>query len=134
MGSLEGCRLFKIRGVREVIKKLSNGGELTKGNMYSIVQNLVSDGVGINWRDDLYSELYIPPNGSAKKFSNVFKALLDGQVIRPGLRFECESCLASDWYHVSEFGERFVCRYCFNEGRVPFNSSAEWKYRSDGIF
>lgn len=52
MGSLHfDCRMFKVKGVREIITRLSNGSTLTKGNMHDIVTRA--------WQADANEELYI---------------------------------------------------------------------------
>jgi len=60
MGSLPyDCRIFKLRGVRDVIDRLSGGETLTKGNMCQIVTSTTPDSFGQNWQPDLYENLFI---------------------------------------------------------------------------
>jgi hypothetical protein len=136
MGSLHfDCRVFKFRGVREVIRRLSNGSTLTQGNMRDIIRSEEQDQFGRNWRSDLYDDLIIragrrhPPD-----FSDIFQVLLERRVIRPGFTMRCDACNGEDWYHISEFGETYTCRFCFSERRVNFARQREWQYRSDGPF
>jgi hypothetical protein len=137
MGSLHGdCRVFKIRGVRDILDYLGKGTTLTKGNMNQIVMSELPDRDGQkNWRPELYSDLFLrgvqrhPPG-----FGIIFDILLEKQIIRPGFAFECRYCSKRDWYHVSEFGEEYTCRYCFTRQRVDFASTQEWQYKADGLF
>jgi hypothetical protein len=135
MGSLLfGSRLFKVRGVREIVERLSNGSTLTKGNMSDIVRSTTPDRYGTNWRPDLYDQRAVGQGESAPDFTAIFEELLQKRVIRPGLTFRCRNCFAEDWYHVSEFSEDFTCRYCFERQGVSFGSAKEWQYKSDGLF
>ena len=136
MGSLQfDCRIFKIRGVRDILDRLGNGSILTKGNMSEIVMSTQPGEYGQNWRPQLYEGLYIVPNQRGPfNFTNIFNLLLEKQIIRPGFQFKCSICFKEDWYHVSEFNEEYVCRYCFRSQRVNFGSFKEWQYKADGIF
>lgn len=135
MGSLQfDCRLFKLRGVREVIDRLSNGSTLTQGNMYQAVMSTTPDKFGQNWRDDLYQGLVIRRDRWAADFTGTFAELLEKRVIRPGMTFTCSNCNSTAWYHVSEFAEEYACRFCFERERVQFGSAKEWHYKADGLF
>jgi len=129
------CRVFKIRGVREILDKLGDGSTLTKGNMCKIVKSTTPDEHGKNWRPELYEDLVLK-HGQKRPlgFTTIFDVLLDNRILRPGLSFRCKTCFKEDWYHVSEFTEEYTCRYCFASQRVPFASVHEWQYKSDGLF
>lgn len=128
MGHLHfDCRIFKIRGVREIINRLSNGSILTKGNMFEIVKQ--------NWDADKNDDLIVHQGqASPLKFGPIFNELLEKRIIRPGFVFKCQNCYGEDWYHVSEFAEEFTCRLCFTKQRVDFGAKHEWQYKSDGLF
>jgi hypothetical protein len=136
MGSLHGgCRVFKIRGVREILKRLGNGSELTKGNMHQIVTSEDPDEHGLNWRPELYRSITLRyGQGKSLDFGIIFDVLLEKRIIRPGFVFRCRTCFMEDWYHVSEFTEEYTCRYCFRSQRVNFASMGAWQYRADGLF
>jgi hypothetical protein len=136
MGHLHfDCRIFKVRGVREIIKKLSNGSILTQGNMRDIIMNTVPDEFGQNWRSEFYKTLIVRSGQRAElDFGVIFQQLLEKRVIRPGFEMKCENCFAKEWYHVSEFDEEYVCRYCFTKQRVNFSNKKEWQYKADGLF
>ena len=137
MGRLHfDCRIFKIRGVREILDKLGGGVTLTKGNMRDIVMSTTDNAFGVNWRPDLYNFLYLASSQKSESpdFSDMFELLLEKRIIRPGMKFQCRHCFAEDWYHVSEFDEDFRCRFCFETQRVDFADKREWLYKADGLF
>jgi len=137
MGSLHGdCRVFKIRGVRDIINRLGDDDSvLIKHNMHDIVMCQTPDQYGQNWRPDLYEDLVLR-YGQRRPldFGTIFDVLLEKRVIRPGFKFECRSCSKRDWYHVSQFDEEFTCRFCFTRQRVNFASVRDWQYKADGLF
>lgn len=136
MGSLHGdCRIFKIRGVREILDRLGDGSTLTKGNMYQTVMSGTPDEHGQNWRPELYNDLTLRyGQGHPLDFGTIFDVLLDKRILRPGFAFRCRMCFKDDWYHVSEFAEEYTCRFCFTPQRVNFASVHEWQYKADGLF
>ncbi len=136
MGSIYGdCRVFKIRGVRDILDRLGDGSILTKGNMYGIVLSETPDQYGQNWRQELYQDLYVRSGQrQSLDFGTIFDVLLQNRVIRPGFMLRCGSCFKEDWYHVSEFSEEYTCRFCFDSQRVDFGSKHEWQYKGDGLF
>ena len=137
MGGLYGdCRIFQIRGIRAILDRLGSGSSMTKGDMHALVMSTEIDEFGAkNWRPDLYNSFRLRDNLTPHiDFSDVFRVLMKHNVLRPGLNLRCHSCRCEDWYHVSEFGERFTCRFCFTEDPVNFGSAAQWHFRSDGHF
>jgi hypothetical protein len=136
MGSLHGdCRIFKIRGVREILDRLGDDSTLTKGNMNQAVMSVTPDQHGQNWRPELYNDLILRYGQKRPlKFGTIFDVLLENRILRPGYVFRCRTCFKEDWYHVSEFAEEYTCRYCFTPERVNFASVHEWHYKADGLF
>lgn len=136
MGSLHGgCRVFKVRGVREILDKLGDGSILTKGNMYQAVTSTTADEHGQNWRSELYEDLVLRAGQKRPlDFSTIFDVLLEHRILRPGFEFRCTTCFVEDWYHVSEFAEEYTCRFCFTTQRVDFAAKREWQYKADGLF
>lgn len=136
MGSLHGdCRVFKIRGVREILDKLGNGSCLQRGNMCAIVMSAARDEYGKNWRPELYNDLILRSGQhSPLQFGSIFDVLLEKRILRPGFEFKCSNCFKKDWYHISEFAEDYTCRFCFTPQRVNFASAPNWQYKADGLF
>ena len=136
MGSLLGdCRVFKIRGVRQILDRLGDGSTLTKGNMYQAVMSVTPDEHGQNWRPGLYNDLILRYGQDRPlDFGTIFDVLLEKRILRPGFVFRCRMCFKDDWYHVSEFAEEYTCRFCFTPQRVNFASVHEWQYKADGLF
>ncbi len=129
------CRIFKVRGVRDILDRLSSGLILTKGNMYQLVMSTDPDEYGQNWRPELYEDIILRSDQRDKvNFTDIFNELLGKKVIRPGFTLRCGNCFGEDWYHVSEFAEEFKCRFCFTQQQVNFGSIHEWQYKADGLF
>ncbi len=136
MGCLDsGCRVFKIRGVREVLDRLGDGSAFTKANIHDAVMSKTPDEHGTNWRSELYNDLILRYNqGCPLDFGIIFDILLEKRILRPGFFFKCRNCFKEDWYHVSEFAEEYTCRFCFTSQRVNFAAVRDWQYKADGLF
>lgn len=127
MGSLQfDCIIFKLAAVREIIRQLSRGSTLTKGNIAQIIKREPEPG----------DQVVMTDKGGGLQISRIFSELLNKRILRPGLQFSCQNCSGTDWYHVSEFAEEYTCRYCFERQRVAFDSAGvrEWAYKADGLF
>jgi hypothetical protein len=94
MGSLHiDCRVFKVRGVREILDRLGDGSTLTKGNMCQTVMSTTSNEHGQNWRSELYDRLILR-HGQRRPldFGTIFDVLLEKRILRPGFVFRCRTC------------------------------------------
>ncbi len=127
MGNLHfDCRMFKVKGVREIITRLSNGSTLTKGNMHAIVT--------CAWQADANEELYIRRGQAGKlNFTAIFDGLLEKRIIRPGFAMKCKTSSRRVGTMSANY-EEFTCRFCFTRQRVDFGAKHEWQYRADGLF
>lgn len=130
-----GRRVLKLRGIRDILRRLNEDGKcFTRGNMHDIYRSTSPDKYGINWDPELYRLFWLRKDVNAKNFSGVLDVLLEKQIIRPGFKLTCENCAGACWYHVTEFGETFTCRFCFEQQRLRFGAVKDWQYASDGLF
>ena len=142
MGGLHSCRVFKIRGARDVLVQLSKQKPrfgMTYGDLKGVVGNRSPDSMGgPNWDNPAYKDLvlyYKQPKPLSPE--TVIDHLFKKNVFRAGLRFVCQNCGKEDWYHLTEFDVNFTCRYCFKNqhvGSLEGRSKKEWHYKSDGLF
>lgn len=142
MGGLHGCRVFKIRGVRDILIRLSKQQQrfgMTFGELKGVVGNRTPDSIGgPNWDNPIYKDLVLfyeqpRPLSPETTIDHLFKK----NVFRVGLRFVCQNCGKEDWYHLTEFDVNFTCRYCFKNqhiGPLEGGNKKEWHYKSDGLF
>lgn len=142
MDGLFGCRVFKVRGVREVLVKLSKQQPrfgMTYGELKGVVGNRVPDTLGgPNWDNPVYKDIVLyfeQPRPLTPE--TVINYLFKNNIFRAGLRFTCQNCGKEDWYHLTEFDVNFTCRYCFKNqhiGSLEGGNKKEWHYKSDGLF
>jgi hypothetical protein len=132
MGGLDGCRTFKIAGVRTLIENHKPHQSFDRGAAMQIIR-----GQGDDRPLSDYQWLYIEPRkiGSELKNSAVLSYLLEKGVFRVGLNFECPSCQLEFWRSLDDARSRLECEYCghgFNA--APQLRDKAWAFRRSGLF
>lgn len=126
MGGLDNCRVFKIKGVRDLLHEFS----LPKAFSHS--QALARIGPGFQ----VYKRLFIEPRESTELDpQDVFLYLLKKKVIRTGVELECSNCRSPEWRSLDDLAETVTCPYCGS----PFDCGPQlqdrcWFYRVSGVF
>jgi hypothetical protein len=126
MGGLDNCRVFKIRGVRNLLHEFS----LSKS--FSHKQAMARIG-----RDfEPYKKLFIEPREHADlRPQDVFLHLVKKKVIRPGVELECFNCQLTEWHSLNDLGEQVDCPYCGAEIESgPQLRDGVWHYGVSGLF
>jgi hypothetical protein len=134
MGGLQGCRVFKIAGVRKLIEKYSPYQSFTKSAAVQIIgQNDPKTGEP-NFSE--YENLFIEYRESGKlRPEDAFTYLVKKGVFRVGLKFECPNCQLEFWLPLDDVRTLVKCEYCGNEFNVtPQLRDRDWAYRRSGLF
>lgn len=132
MGGLDGCRPFKVAGVRTLIEKHRPDQAF---NRSTAMQTILGQGSDKPLSE--YQELYIAPRTPGTKLTNdaLLASLLEKGVFRAGLEFQCPSCRLDFWRSLDDARSRVECDYCGH----AFNVSAQlrdkaWAFRRSGLF
>src|SRR5204862_4002512 len=90
MGGLQGCRVFKIEGIRKLIEKFGPTQSFTRSDAMRLIANV--DPLG-HADFSAYEDLYLEPRdkGSLKP-DDAFAYLLKKGVFRVGMEIDCTSC------------------------------------------
>jgi len=129
LGGIEGGRVFKIKGVRELFRNL-------KTNRCKIRKEMEE----IFWDDGKfkkYEKLFIEPRESVRlKTGNVFDFLLKKDFLRVGLELKCDHCKLKDWISLKDLDDWWDCRFCGYKNKIALHlkNQGEWKYRKSGLF
>jgi hypothetical protein len=126
MGGIQGCRVFKIKGVRDLIEQFSPMQDFTLGD----AMRLISPGF------QAYEQLYIGNRqGERLTPSDAFSYLLDRKILRVGLKFKCPSCQLPFWRALDDAQTLLICDNCGNEfNAAPQLKDRSWAYRPSGLF
>jgi hypothetical protein len=134
LDDLQGCRVLKIRGARELIRKYRADQSFTRGGALCCIRDFDPDTnkVGFNEFENLYIERR---EGGKLRPEDVFHYLLSRGVFRAGLEFKCPNCELESWIHLDEVKTICTCIYCGHQFDVtPQLKDRDWRYRRTGLF
>lgn len=135
MGDLQGCRVFKIRGVRELIGKYTPDKSFTRSEALCLIGGIDPQVGKLNFSD--YEGLYLEPRkgGTKLKPEDAFIYLLKNKVFRVGLELHCPFCELDFWIALDDARSLTTCELCGNEFIItPQLKDRDWRYRRSGIF
>lgn len=131
MGGLQGCRVFKIGGVRDLIRKYSPDQFFTRSGAVTAIGRL--DPESRRPRFSEYRSLYI--EGRAVTPEGAFSYLLKRGVFRVGLRLLCPNCELENWVHLDEIRTISRCEYCGRDFNITGQlKDRDWAFRRSGLF
>ncbi|VAW55618.1 hypothetical protein MNBD_GAMMA07-1890 [hydrothermal vent metagenome] len=135
LGGIQGGRVFKIPGVRQLLK--------THGFSSSVTKNTALQTIGAKsliFPDSKFSDhnrLYIEPReyGTALTPVDVFGYLVEKGLFRIGSDQVCSSCKIKSWIPLESLKHKVTCDLCGHENDVTRNLTDvnEWHYRRSGI-
>jgi hypothetical protein len=134
LGGLQDCRVLKIRGVRNLLRKYGVDQSFTRTGAIEAIRNV--DGTTGVVGFEAFKNLHITfPQGVELKPDDVLKYLLGRGVFRTGLEFTCPNCELPSWIHLDDVRTKSTCAYCDHTYDVtPQLKDRDWRYRRSGIF
>ena len=134
MGGLQGCRVFKIAGVRELIRKYSLDQSFTRSDAVRTIGEVDPPSGRPRFSD--YEHLYIEARerGSLKP-ADAFNYLLKKGVFRAGLRLLCPNCELKNWIHLDDIRTVSRCGDCGRDFNITSQlRDRDWAFRRSGVF
>ena len=130
-GGIQSCRVFKIRGVRDLLNSLTKDDFVTS--------NYINKKIILEGQFKEYEDLYIEPRKNSKLTKeDVFNLLLKKNVLIPGFELICEKCNQKNWNSVNELKEIWRCNYCNSTNRIILQlktkAHLQLRYRKSGLF
>ncbi len=134
MGGVQGCRVFKIRGVRKLIQAYSPLESFTRGGALGLIGDVDPATKRIRFED--YESLFIEKREKGKLTpAQVFTYLLSKRVFRVGLLLQCPTCDLDFWLALDDAKSVTECQYCGTTFDVaPQLRDRDWRYRRSGLF
>lgn len=135
IGGVQGARVFKVRGARDLIRKLKPNEATTRSTALQRIRNVdpATNAPQFTEHQDLFIERrdaqHLTPD-------DVFTYLLTKRVFRAGLEPECPSCLQKSWYPLDGLKDDMTCDFCGNSFDLPvqLKSRGDWAFRRSGLF
>ena len=135
MGGLQGCRVFKIEGVRALIARHKPDQHFDRSRACKIIGDF--DEAEQRMRFEPYHDLFIAPRSTRRKLQpqDALNQLLKQRVFRVGLELHCPSCDLPFWQSLDDVKVEVVCIYCGTSFDVTMQlRDRNWVYRRSGLF
>jgi hypothetical protein len=133
-GGLQDCRVLKIRGVRNLLRKYGVEEHFTRTGAIEAIRDLdpATGAVGFDEFKGLHIEYRRQRDMNP---DDVLRYLLARGVFRVGLEFKCPNCELPSWIHLDDVRTRSTCSYCDHTYNVTSQlKDRDWRYRRSGIF
>lgn len=134
MGGLQSCRVFKIPGVRELIRKYPPLDSFTRSGAIQIIrgEDAATKASSFKPHDGLYIGYR---SGGTLKPEDAFSYLLEKKMFRAGLSFVCPNCALEFWLHLDSAKTICACEYCDTSFNVMTQlRDRDWRFRRTGLF
>lgn len=135
LDGVQGGRVFKVPGVRRLLKTFGPNTSITKR---TALQTIGSKDPGRpDAGFDAHKNLYIEARPSGEKLTPdaVFGYLVEKGLFRVGADLTCPSCKINSWISLDTLKHKVVCDLCGHEHDVTRNLANvnEWHYRRSGV-
>ncbi|MFJ2427622.1 hypothetical protein [Pseudomonas sp. NPDC087804] len=133
LGGLQGARVFKIPGARELIKKFGPRNSFARRTAYDTITDKKQ---GLPATFSAHVDLYLTPRDHDSKLTppDVFSHMVEKGLFRIGADLECEKCGMSSWTTLDNLKQHSACELCgytFNATQQLMKN--EWAFRRSGL-
>jgi hypothetical protein len=134
LDGLQGARVFKIPGVRRLLRTHGLTTSFTKRGALQLIGGPDPNNPDAKFSD--HENLYIEPRPQGTKLDShaVFAYLVEKGVFRMGAELICPSCRMTSWTPLDGLTQRTVCELCGNRHDATRQLvNGEWHYRRSGV-
>ena len=134
LGGLQGARVFKIPGVRRLLRTHGPTASFTKKGALELIGKKDPENPDAKFSDHL--DLYIEqrPLGTKLKPDDVFGHLVEKGLFRIGVDLTCPSCQMTSWITLDALKQRVPCDLCGHEYDAPRQLvNRKWHFRRSGV-
>jgi hypothetical protein len=128
LDGLEGARVFKIRGVRQLVGGLTSQDAVGRGEATNAIWN--------NGQFKEHERLYIEPRNTEKLGTDdTFDFLLKNEFFRAGLELKCDHCGLVSWLSLRQIDDGWTCEYCGHRNMTSLHirDRGDWRFRKSGL-
>lgn len=134
LGGLQGARVFKIPGVRRLLRTHGPTASFTKKGALALIGQKDRDNPDAKFSDHLDLHIEQRPAGTTLKPDDVFGHLVEKGLFRIGTELTCPSCRMSSWIALDALRQRVLCELCGQEHDATRQLvSGVWHYRRSGV-
>ena len=132
LGGLQGGRVFKIPGVRRLLKTYGPTATFSKNGALQLIAGKDPENPKSKFTD--HEDLYIKGQPIGDNPHAIFSYLVEKGLFRIGVDLTCESCHMPSWIAVDALKQSVLCELCGDEYDASSQLvKAEWRYRRSGV-
>jgi hypothetical protein len=133
LGGLQGARVFKIPGVRRLLRTHGPNASFTKKSALNLIGQRDPD-TGARFDDHRHLFIEPRPTNDPLTAQAVFAYLVDKGLFRIGADLTCPACRLLSWVALDNLQHRVVCSLCGNAFDATRQLLDEkWAYRRSGL-
>jgi hypothetical protein len=134
LGGLQGGRVFKIPGVRRLIKAHGLNDTFTRKTALQMIGEAAPENPQSKFSDHLELHIEPRPRGTKLTPSDVLGHLVEHGLFRIGAEVNCPRCRMTTWIPLDVLKEKIVCERCGNEHHAARQlAETEWRFRRSGV-
>lgn len=134
LGGVSGATVFKIPGVRRLLRTHGPTAAFTKKSAIQLIGGRDPENPTASFKD--YEDLYIEPRSLGAKLNaaSVFGYLVEKGLFRIGAQLTCSHCQMAGWTALDMLRQKLTCDMCGREYDATRQLvDAEWYYRRSGV-
>ena len=134
LGGLQGARVFKIPGARELLRSFGPRATFSK--------NVAIDTISGKTREELrgtfaaHVDLFLRPRPISQKLTppRVFETMVDAGLFRIGMDLDCPQCGMRSWVALDALQQKISCELCGHDYDATSQLlNSEWRFRRSGV-
>lgn len=134
LGGLQGARVFKIPGARQLLKKFGPRDTFLRDTARDTIVDRTTEHPSGTF--SAHRKLFLGPRSGTAHLTppDVFSYLVDKGLFRMGVELECTKCGMSSWVALDVLKQEAVCELCghsYDATRQLLDS--KWRFRRSGI-
>ncbi len=135
LGGLQGARVFKVPGVRRLLRKFGPSTPFTKNTALQLIGSRDPDNPRARFSD--HEDLYIEPRPHGTKLTpgDVFGHMVAKRLFRVGASLQCPNCHMSSWTALDSLRQEHTCELCGHhfDATRQLTASNELHFRRSGV-
>ena len=135
LGGVQGGRVFKVPGVRRLLKTYGPNATITKKTALQFIGSKDPARPGAKFSD--HENLFIESRPFKKKLTtqDVFSYIVNKGLFRIGADLKCPSCKLNSWFSLNTLKHHVVCELCEHEFDITrkLTDLNELHYRRSGV-
>lgn len=134
LGGLQGARVFKIPGARQLLKKFGPNDTFTRETARDTIVDKTPEHQ--NGSFSAHTGLFLSPRPINTQLTppEVFSYMVDKGLFRMGVNLDCAKCGMSSWVALDALKQQAMCELCghsYDATRQLLDS--KWRFRRSGV-